>query len=229
MDIASKIIALIVSAIGAGVTFYNTFFKSESKRKKKYYESLLQPFIRECDKGEAFNTAEFVKNTADRVDDNIPKYIFYLVDLQTAAQNSKEKHEPTEDNLKKVLIADYLNLYPNENTKKCDFFDIIRKLFDYTLILLSFYFIFLGALIISNQCLSLVSNILTNSNAIFDYLFSSLKTVLLGILILFIGAFPVLLTEWLSKDIYTVKKKRIQKIISTKIKRYDKRIDEYVL
>lgn len=228
MDIASKIIALIVAAIGAGVTIYNTFFKNESTRKRKYYESLLQPFIRECNKGKAFNTTEFVNNTVDRTDDNIPKYVFYLADLQIAEQKSKEQHMQTEDNLKKVLIADYLNLYPNENTKKCNFFDIIRKLFDYILILLSFYFIFLGALIISYQCLSLISNILTNLTAIFDSLFASFKTVVLGILIMFIGAFPVLLTEWSSKDMYTVKKKQIKKIISKKISRYDDRIDQYV-
>ena len=229
MDIASKIVALIVSAIGAGVTIYKTFFKGDHKRKQSYYISLLKPFIREYKNNNDINAIEFIHNTTDSVDDSIPKYIFYLAGSQTTNHNAKEKIEESNDCLRKVLIEDYFGLYPNERTKKFDFFDSVKKLLNYIYVLFSFLCIFVGALLVSSQFISLISNAFTNLDTLGNNLFIYLQAILLGTFILLVGVFPVLLSEWFSEDMYTVKKKRIQKIISNKIKRYDKRIDEYVL
>ena len=62
LDIASKLVALIVAAVGAITTIFNVFFKGERKRKEAYYDCLLKPFAIAYKKDPNINTVAFVQS-----------------------------------------------------------------------------------------------------------------------------------------------------------------------
>ena len=221
IDIVSKIVALIVATVGAATTVFNIFFKGDRGRKQAYYDSILKPFAVAYKKDPATNAIEFVKSRAERDNDNIPKYIFYIVDMQ-----------PTQDDdslLKKVLIDDYLNLYPNDYNNKRNVFETVQKLLDYMMFILLFLFIFIGAFVMTSGITTLISFLFAETLPPFADWWNGIKEALVGIAISLTGVFPVKLSEWLSKDMYTVKKSRIQKLINKKVRRYDRNFDDCVL
>lgn len=217
IDIASKIVALIVATIGAATTIFNIFFKGERGRKQEYYNDILKPFAVAYKKDPSTNAIDFVKSRAEHGNDNIPKYIFYLVDSQDDIL------------LKKVLIDDYLNLYPNEYNKKRNLFETVNKLLDYLMFLLLFLFVFMGALVMTSGIMTLVSFLFAETLPPLVDWWNGIKETLIGIAISLVGLIPVKLSEWLSKDMYTVKKSRIQKMINKKARRYDRSFDDYIL
>ena len=218
IDIASKIVALIVASIGAATTIFNIFFKGERGRKQEYYNGILKPFAVAYKKDPSINAIDFVKNRAEHGNDNIPKYIFYLIDSQD-----------DDTLLKKVLIDDYLNLYPNEYNKKRNLFETVNKLLDYLMFLLLFLFVFMGALVMTSGSMTLISFLFAEKLPPLVDWWNGIKETLIGIAISLVGLIPVKLSEWLSKDMYTVKKSRIQKMITKKARRYDRSFDDYIL
>lgn len=252
LDVLSKVVALVAAAIEARRVAYNSAPKGVRDRKQAYYNKLLKPFLLEYKVNKNLCTSQFVMNKVTRDDDDIPKYVFYLADEINrkrkeifALQNNKANQEDNIDSiiknianiaikeddekLRKVLIDDYLNLYSNEFNKKKGLFARVQKLSNYFLFLLSFAFIFAGALIIVNEVISVISSLFTGagSDAI-NWGQSSLK-VLTGLVVPLIGLAPVKVSEWLSDDMYTTKKKHILKEINKKADRYDERFHEYII
>lgn len=238
LDIASKIVALIVAAIGAATTIFNVFFKGERKRKQAYYDNLLKPFAIECKKDPNINTVAFVQSRAKREDDSIPKYVFFLLDEQEKAEdeiacqqksNDTKELSQNSDRLKMVLIDDYLNLYPNEYNKKRNLFEAVHKVIDYLMFLMAFLFIIMGSFVITSGIIVLISFLFAETPTPAADWWSSIIDTLIGIAIAFAGLIPIKISEWLSKDMYVVKKSCIQKVINKKVSRYNKRFDNYVL
>lgn len=244
LDTASKIVALVVATIGAGTTVYNIFFKDEHGRKQTYYECLLKPFVTAYKKNTDMCAIEFVKSKVERDNDNIPKYIFYLIDSQTTqskeilmkpdAQKQLEERsnsaaQENDEKLRKVLIDDYMHLYSNEYNKKRNVFETVHKLLDYLMFLLLFLFVFYGVLMMTSGILSSASFLFTETVEHTSDWLQGFGDVLMGVVVSFVGLIPVKLSEWFSKDMYTVKKKRIQKIIDKKVRRYDRFLDDYVI
>ena len=95
--------------------------------------------------------------------------------------------------------------------------------------LLLFLFVFYGALMMTNGILSSVSFLFTETGEHTNDWLWGVRDVLMGVVVSFAGLIPVKLSEWLSTDMYTVKKKRIQKMIDKKVRRYDRCIDDYVV
>lgn len=218
LTLANEVIALVVATIGAITTIFNIFFKGERKRKQAYYDRLLRPFSVAYKKNPSIDAKEFVENNIERDDDDIPKYIFYLVDTQVC-----------EDDLKKVLIDDYFNLYPNEYNKKRNLFETVHKLIDYMMFLLLFLFVFFGALVMTSGFMTLITLIFKEETSTLSDWWNGIKELLIGIVISSAGLIPVKLSEWLSKDMYSVKKRYVAKAIKKKIRRYDRSFDDYVI
>lgn len=244
LDTVSKTVSLVVATIGAGTTIYKILFKNEYSRKQAYYKSLLKPFIVAYKKNPDMSVVEFVKSNAKYDNDNIPKYIFYLVDAKaalseemTTQQNSQAQPENnvncatqnSEEKLRKVLIDDYLALYSNEYSKKRNVFEIVHKSLNYLLFLLSFLFIFYGTLRITNGIVSLVSFLFADTFSPVGNWLLCIGEALFGIAVSFTGLFPIKISEWRGKDMYSIKKKPIQKLIHEKVRRYDRHFDNYVL
>ena len=236
LDTASEIVALIISTIGAGSTIYKKLFNGERKRKQKYYESLLRPFIIKYRFKPTTDAIEFVINNMEGIDDAIPKYVFYLIDLHTKQLKELSQQEGTEqllnifnEKLTKILITDYLNLYPNEHTRTCNVFELTRKLLNYILLFLSFVSLFVGAFMIVGGFLSFVLCFFTQTATLLDDSLNNFWEFISGVIISFVGLIFAVLSDQLNEDMYTTKKKAIEKLVSKKIKRYDKSINNYVL
>lgn len=218
LTVANEIIALIVATIGATTTIFNIFFKGERRRKQAYYDRLLRPFFVAYKKNSSIDAKEFVENNVERDDDDVPKYIFYLVDTQTC-----------EDDLKKVMIDDYFNLYPNEYNKKRSLFQTVHKLIDYVMFLLLFLFAFFGALVITSGFMTLITLVFAEETSVLGDWWNGIKELLIGAAISFAGLIPVKISEWLSEDMYSVKRKYVRKTIKRKIRRYDRCFNDYII
>lgn len=238
LDIASKIVALVVAAVGAITTIFNVFFQGERKRKQKYYESLLKPFAVAYQRDPNINTVAFVQSRVNREDDSIPKYIFFLVDSQKLeeddlvkkqANNETKELSTDRDRLKKVLIHDYFNFYPNEYNKKRNLFEAVQKILTYLMFLLTFLFIFLGAFLIASGAIMLISCLFAVISKVPADWCGAVKYTLVGLVVSFAGLLPIKISEFQSGDIYSVKKKKINKEINKKVSRFNKHSGEYIL
>ena len=138
MENVTMVIAAISAVIGVTATIYKILFRSDAKRVEKYYEEILKPFIIDYHKDRNMNVINFLDNKAERDNDVIPKYIFYLID------NGKEKSE----DLKKVLLYDYIDIYPNDNNKMLRFMEMISKFLAFVMVAMSFSFLLYECLLI---------------------------------------------------------------------------------
>lgn len=238
LDIASKIVALVVAAIGAMTTIFNVFFKGERKRKQKYYDDLLKPFVMAYQKDPNINIVAFVQSRVKREDDAIPKYVFFLLDEQEMAeaeiscqQNNNDPKElsSNRDRLMMVLIDDYLTLYPNEYNKKRNLFEAVHKILDYLMFLLTFLFAVVGAFVMTSGVMLLISSLLAGTPLSAIDCLNNIKYIFTGFVVALTGIVPIKISEWNSLDMYSVKKRYIQKTINKKVRRYSKRFDKYVL
>ena len=104
IDLWQKVIALAISIAGILTTIYRMVFVKRKRRQQAYYQKLLKLFIKAYHENNHINAVEFINEKVERNDDDIPKYIFYLMD-----QNENII-------LKQVLIYDYFDLYHNDGT-----------------------------------------------------------------------------------------------------------------
>lgn len=247
LDIASKVVALFVAVIGAVTTIFNVFFKGERTRKEAYYKKLVKPFAIAYKRDPNINAIDFVKHRVTPEDDDIPKYVFYLLDLPDTENDESNNQEcisgqehinilhPNNDILRKVLIDDYLALYPNEHNRKRKICEAVQKMMHYLMFLLTFILTVFGAVLFSCGVTMLISHVMT----IIPYLltethlpedfWSSILYVIGGFAISFLGFIPIRISEWMCNDMYTVKKKQINKTIVEKVQRFDKRFKYYVI
>jgi len=128
-----------------------------------------------------------------------------------------------------ILIDDYLNLYPNEHNKKLNLFDAVHKVIDYLMFLIAFLFIIMGSFVITSGIIVLISFLFVETPTFAAEWWNSIKDILVGIAITVAGLLPIKISEWFSKDIYVVKKRRINKVIEKKVKRFSDRFDKYVI
>lgn len=250
IDNIREIAALVVATISVLITIYNLIFKSERNRKQAYYECLLTPFVVTYKKDKDISAIEFVNSKVEQDNDNIPKYVFYLANMplkqtgeQSLQQDSKQLQTENvgdegldnDEILKKVLIYDYIYFYPNEINMKNRLLGAALKIENLMLLFGFFFFIPSSAFLFSYGVMGLFSLLSGNailSITIFDYenatWLRSLLEILLGVALVFLGFLCLKITEWLSNDMYTLKKKRILRMINRKVRIYDKQNAKYV-
>lgn len=211
MENVTMVMAAISAVIGVIATIYKMLFRNDVKRVEKYYEEILKPFIIDYHKDRNVNVINFLDNKAERDNDVIPKYIFYLLD------NGKEKSE----DLKKVLLYDYIDIYPNDNNKMLRFMEMISKFLVFVMFTMSFSFLLYGAVSFSFCLILFLQFISENIRLAFE---------LLGLsIICFVSSgVSIQMTRLINEDMYTLKEKRIRKLIQRKIKYYDKNITKYI-
>lgn len=224
LDTFKEIIAVIVAVIGVLTTIYKLGFKNNHSRTKEYYKSILNPFAVAYKENKNINSVKFIKKRAKRDNDNIPKYIFYLVD------NDKK------DELRKVLLYDYFDFYDNDSNMMNKFARIISKGLIYVIVFLSYLFLFAGAILLVRivfmffESLPYIQKIEIEFNGII--MKGGLSFLwLIGMDFLFFIFYLVfmLFARFFNIDMYTFKEKRIKGMINHKIRVYDKRINKVVL
>lgn len=251
LDILSKIVAFLAATIEAGKSAYDVAFKVGHRRKQEYYECLLKPFVVAYKNDKEISAIRFVRSKVNRDNDSIPKYVFYLIDQQTTRskempaqqdlqkQSKKSANIEPQDNdnkLKKVLIDDYLKLYANDFNRTRKSFEILLKLLRYVMIIVVVLLMFEGAWLIATGLLSLIFSPFSDTIEItrignweFNKWQWSLLEIIVGTCLSFVGLIPLEIFERISNDMYTIKRKRIQKIIEKKVRSYEDHQNEYVI
>ena len=218
-----RVISVITSLIGCVTLFVKTFFGKSQKRERGYYEKVLKPYVLELSKNKKLSTLNIVKGLVDRKDDDIPKYIFYLLD------NGQE------EKLNKVRICDYWSLYPNDNNTVYKVGDGFMKLWYYGLIVGAFYFMVCACLYFVNGLSSVISllNDFFQNKMLEGGLREGVKDVLevfvTSAFCLVFGIGATKFSDFLNEDRYEIKTKRIIAIIEKRVKKYDKLSDEFII
>jgi len=222
ITILQALVSLATATLGVIRPIYK-FLKSKGVRKRAYYDTLLKPFVAAYKKNPSLNVIDFVNQKVNRDSDDIPKYVFYLLDQQIVDDTNISVLEANE-NLMKVLIHDYLDLYPNEYNKKRSFLEGFNPFACQLMLIAGILLAFLGTVAFSSQLLLLFTYFIKWScPPSQDWLILAI-----GVALIALGWILTSRSDRLSQDMYTVKKERILKSIESKICRYDKRHNDFV-
>lgn len=218
-----SVISIITSLIGCVTLFVKTFFGKSQKREKGYYEKVLKPYALEVSKNKKVRTLSIVKSLVDRNDDDIPKYIFYLLDNEQ------------EEELNKVLIYDYWSLYPNDDNTVYQVVDGFMKLVYYLLFFMALYSMVCGILYVLNgfsEMLLLLIDLLRNGmieGGIAKGILDVAKVFFVGACCLGVGVGIFIKNTSMNEDRYDIKTKKITSMIKRKVRRYDKSRDKFLI
>lgn len=218
-----SVISVITSLIGCVTLFVRTFFGKGQKREKGYYEKILKPYVLELSKNKKLSTLSIVKGLVDRNDDDIPKYIFYLLDNKQ------------EEKLNKVLIYDYWSLYPNDDNTVYKVVDGFMKLLYYLLFFMALYSIVYGII----EFLDGLSGVLLfMSDLVKDKLIEGgtlnrVKEVLgvfgASVFCLGFGMGAFLMDIYMNEDRYDITMKKITAMIKRKVRKYDRLNQKFLI
>ena len=218
-----SVISIVTSLIGCITLFVKTFFGKSQKREKEYYEKILRPYVLELSKNKKLSTLSIVKGLADRNNDDIPKYIFYLLDNEQ------------EEKLNKVLIYDYWSLYPNDDNTVYKVVDGFMKLVYYLLFFMALYSIVYGILYVLNGfsgVLLFLIELLRNGRiegGIAKGILDILKLFFIGVCCLGVGVGIFIENTSMNEDRYDIKTKKITSMIKRKVKRYNKSSNKFMV
>lgn len=230
----SSFIAIIGSLIAICTTIYKKIFKNGFKREQEYYKKVLQPYV-EQDKSRNANALQKIIIQIKRTDEYIPKYIWYLIDESQNRIDNETNNETnnatdnatSNDDLHKVLIYDYLDIYPNDDNMMGRLAGIVTKILTFIIIFLAFTFLVFGSLhlatVINN--LFLVGSGKINLSAIN---ITNGHELLLTLVCFILYIVTICIAMFINQDRYTAKKKKIKKMVKRKVNAYDKRIKNYV-
>ncbi|MEG2412583.1 MAG: hypothetical protein RSA29_17100 [Clostridium sp.] len=224
----------IVTVIGAIISFIIAYFDKGEKKyedlKDQYFEKVLIVFYKNYKKNSDINPVKFMKHKFVENEVFIPKYIYYLIE-----NNDKEK-------LAKVLIVDYCNYYPNfNNSARNTINKLCRKIYIILLFIYTVYFVW-GMFNIIPSLSMLMESInyyikgsLMKSNLFILQLISpTLGDIMLPIwvvdllnliFIIILICLPLyIINLYLSKcDEYTLRIKRIKRMVSKKVNVYNRK------
>lgn len=192
-------LALIV--ISSIISFVIVLFIKDReylKNKEMYFDKVLVPFYNEYKKNSQIDIDKFYLNNCSFSTPYIPAYVHYLIE--------REQFEI----LKTVFLLDYFDLYPN-------YINIIFKFILYFTVKLICFSIFLLVFMLGTKLLITllaVTGIITMLINIKELLI----VVALGLILLMIIVYLASYLE--KKDMYTLNREAIKKIISVKLKRF---------
>lgn len=215
--------SIITSVITVGTVIYKIGFKSDRKREKKYYEKVLQPFVKAISQDSNVNILKFIKRITTRTNDYVPKYIFYLVDQKKS------------EDLKKVLLYDYFDIYENDVNMIGYIFRVGQKILTYCLV-------FAGVLWLYAGCLSILAGtselVLLVSNNVFGNIIKnkmelsgseqSFGEIGKGIVFIFFSYLTVVFFKRMNMDRYKIGRIQIEKTIKKYVAYYDKYAKHYI-
>lgn len=218
----SSFIAIIGSLIAICTTIYKKIFKNGFKREQEYYRKVLLPYVEKNKSGNA-NALHEIIIQIKRTDEYIPKYIWYLIDK---SQNQTD-NATSNDDLHKVLIYDYLDIYPNDDNMMGRLAGIVTKILTFIIIFLAFTFLVSGSLHLATMInnLFLVGSGKIKLSAIN---ITNGHELLLTLVCFILYIVTICIAMFINQDRYTAKKKKIKKMVKRKVNAYDKRIKNYV-
>lgn len=222
MENTESILSCITAIIGLITVIISEYKRNISKKSKEeyYYKNLLKPFVKAYINKKEIDAIGFVRKTVKRDDDNIPKYIYYLLE--------KEDSE-----IFKVLIYDYSNLYQNEENRWDKILKNISKFLYYILFLMSLIILFFGTYAVTVDAMFIIMKFLQlitgdTAELLTDW---GYFLALLVVAIVCLGVFYYInsIIKELNYDRYTIRKTKIEKLVDSSIRTYNKNIEKIVL
>lgn len=215
METISTITSAIVSIVSVTPIIKDRIFSI--KRVRTYYKKLIIPYLNELIKNKNIDSCEFIKKQYKRTNENIPKYITYLVDI-----NDNER-------LKKVLLYDYCFIYKNEKNNTLNFLNNFKSVTTFILNLLVIATLALSGLFITMflylSCEEIIN--VFNKNP-FDFK-NSISYLVLSVFLFLLSLFLFNIIPNLSQDAYTLKLYDIKKRVNEKVDWYDKNYNNHFI
>lgn len=191
----------IAGLISFIIAFFNKEHDKYNRNRERYFDCFLVKFYNSYRKNNNINLRKFYIKSFDYIDIYIPAYVNYLV----------EKKEY--DKLKKVLLVDYYDFFPNTKNAIVQALLNLSNVFDflyYLLILLILMILMAGLIIILG-----IMGIVYKAINIFEI---EVLTSAFGLLLLL---FICLKYFFYSYDMYTSSEKSIKKLINKKLDKFE--------
>ena len=223
MEKWNSLVTFITSAIAALTALYKMCFKREHNRVEKYYENILCPYLIAYKQNKNVYAVKFLKKKIQYSEEYVPKYILYLIE-----------HQKKEE-LHKVILYDYYDLYKNEDNTRAQFMDGMIKIGTYieffiSLICMFYCFFFLtNAVTVLLGQQPLFANLLKEEGILFSKWMISLAYVFGAAIMGGLAALVGMLSKVISFDRYTLNKRKIKQHIALKIKAYDRKNEKWFL
>lgn len=214
-----RIIATVGAIIPLIVAYFNKEKIKNTKLKDEYFEKLLVPYISECKKDNDLSAVTFIKMRYSYNNFFIPTYIFKLVD-----NNETEL-------LKKVLIVDYWDTYPNKENNIHNTLNNLSEIVD-------FLIVYIFRLMMLLLTFSLFFVIVLLFAGIFSYLIgggiesnvgSYIVYLIIGVPLLIYIKFSLKRIINSSADCYTMKNSKIEDLLKKIEKKYNKNFNKYYI
>lgn len=216
MEGMEAVVAVITAVITLVKTLMDLFGKKKRSRERKYYNCVLRPYV-VTKKDKKVRAVDFVKRRVRRNNDNIPKYVFYLIDKNR------------EEELDKVLLYDYISLYPNGANQLNVVAEFAIKFVHGICYMGALFFMVFGGFLLSLSLsvwvVNIVSSLVVEGVKIAFQeliLWENVSRIIYSILCLFGGVLLMKVCVKNEVDRYTIEKKKIEKKIEAKLKYYDK-------
>lgn len=217
----SPIITIIVTVITLIAKNINKEYKSYLGLNKLYFEQLLVPYITHYRRDRNINPIRYIKKNNIHEKQFIPTYILYLID------------EGKREELNKVLIVDYVNIF---NSQINAFMGINYKIIN---LIKEIFFIFVFVYITTFLffCLEKIISIISNYNIFnldgaFNFLLMIVLSLIITIIFSILGLILMkytIINSIREGDMYTNEKKFIYRQIKYKIKTYSKKSDKWYI
>lgn len=214
----------VIALIGAIITFIVTYFNQEQKKYLKqiniYFDKLLVPFMCEYKENNEINAVKFINKNYKNEDYFIPPYIMKMV-----KDNDKES-------LKKVLLEDYRCNFPNNSNGIWRTMDRIFNVIDLIMVFIMVAMSFVSALLLISfilNILNLATSILSGAMGKSAFYIETFRNICgIGMMVPFIKFLRWLIKNTISttEDEYTMNCKKINKLIKTKVKKYNKNLNK---
>lgn len=216
MEGIESIVAVITAVITLVKTLTDLLGKKNRSRERKYYNCLLKPYV-VMKKDKKIKAVDFVKKRINRGNDNIPKYVFYLSD------------KDREEELDKVLLYDYISLYPNGANRLNVAAEFTIRFIHGICYVAALFFMLFGGFLLSAGLSVWIMDI--GSSLFYEgvrmafqklILWENVQRIIYSSLCLLGGLLLMKVCVKNEVDRYTIEKKKIEKKIAAKLKYYDK-------
>lgn len=225
-DMIEAIASLIVALATCGGLIIPVIKKKYRDKQERYYRKVLLPFVEVYHKNEEMDIIKYFLGKYTRDKEYIPPYLFYICD-----KSKNDNDTSSNDKMKKVLLMDYQKYYKNCNNIAMQVIWKIDTILSIVACMITMSFVFFLVYVVMTQIIGIAVSILKTAGIIEKIIILRNHIIpisVLLILILFASLFFNHLQQKID-DEYSLRKKEIEKIISSKVSSYDKYHEEYQL
>lgn len=224
-DMVDAIASLITALATCGGLIIPIFMRKNKDRQEKYYKKVLLPFVVAYHENNQMDVVSYFIKRHTRDKEFIPPYTFFICD------NPESDEDTPNETLKKVLLMDYKKYYRNYDNSVMLAMGKINNILEIVACMLVLIFIFLLAYIAASELISMILSIskATKIINIITIIGNHIGPIICLCIMILFSSFAFTYFQKKIDDEYSLRIKKIKKIIASKVSSYNKNHGKYQL